>query len=47
MELQRRVAEGYEEVAARHPDRVRVVDASGDPDTVHAAVMAAVGAIRT
>jgi dTMP kinase len=47
MELQRRVAEGYEEVAARHPDRVRVVDASGDPDTVHAAVMAAVGAVRT
>jgi dTMP kinase len=47
MELQRRVAEGYEDVAARHPDRVRVVDASGDPDTVHGAVMAVVGAVRT
>jgi dTMP kinase len=47
MELQRRVAEGYEDVAARHPDRVRAVDASGDPDTVHGAVMAVVGAVRT
>jgi dTMP kinase len=40
LELQRRVAEGYEEVAARHPERVRVVDASGDPDSVHRAVVA-------
>ena len=47
MELQRRVAEGYEEVAARHPDRVRVVDASGDPGQVHAAVMEVVSAVRT
>jgi dTMP kinase len=46
MELQRRVAEGYEEVARRHPDRVRVVDASGDPDAVHAAVMAEVSGVR-
>lgn len=49
MELQQRVAEGYEDVARRHPDRVRVVDASGDPGQVHAAVIAelqAVGAIR-
>ena len=38
IELQRRVAEGYEEVAARHPERFRVIDASGDPDEVHAAV---------
>lgn len=49
MELQRLVAEGYEDVAGRYPDRVRVVDASGDPDQVHAAVIAelqAVGAIQ-
>jgi dTMP kinase len=49
MELQRRVAEGYEEVTRRHPDRVRVVDASGDPDEVHAAVireLQAVGAVE-
>ncbi len=47
MELQRRVAEGYEEVARRHPDRVRVVDASGDPDQVHTAVMAELRGVRT
>jgi dTMP kinase len=49
MELQRRVAEGYEEVARRHLDRVRVVDASGEPDEVHAAVireLQAVGAVE-
>jgi dTMP kinase len=49
MELQRRVAEGYEEVVHRHPDRVRVVDASGEPDEVHAAVireLQAVGAVE-
>ena len=49
MELQRLVAEGYEEVARRHPDRVRVVEASGDPDEVHAAVireLQAVGAVE-
>ncbi|HET8975623.1 MAG TPA: dTMP kinase [Solirubrobacterales bacterium] len=38
--LQTRVAEAYEEVAARHPERVRVVDASQSPDEVHAAVIA-------
>lgn len=45
MELQRRVAEGYEEVARRHPDRVRVVDASGEPDEVHGAVLAEARAV--
>lgn len=45
MELQRRVAEGYEEVARRHPDRVRVVDALREPDEVHAAVLAEVRAV--
>jgi dTMP kinase len=46
IELQRRVAEGYDEVARRHPDRVRVVDANGDRDAVHAAVLAEVQGIR-
>ena len=46
IELQRLVAEGYDEVARRHPDRVRVVDAEGDPETVHAAVMAEVQGVR-
>lgn len=42
IELQRRVAEGYEEVARRNPERVRVIDADGDRETVHAAVLAEV-----
>jgi dTMP kinase len=46
IELQRRVAEGYDEVARRHPDRVRVVDAGGDRETVHAAVLAEVQGVR-
>jgi dTMP kinase len=46
IELQRLVAEGYDEVARRHPERVRVVDAEGDPDTVHAAVLAEVQGVR-
>jgi dTMP kinase len=40
LELQRRVAEGYEQLAAWHPERVRTIDASGSPDEVHAAVVA-------
>ena len=40
IELQRRVAEGYDEIASRHPQRVRVIEAGGDPDAVHAAVLA-------
>jgi dTMP kinase len=46
IELQRRVAEGYEEVARRHSERVRVVDADGNRDSVHAAVLAEVQAVR-
>jgi dTMP kinase len=42
IELQRLVAEGYEEVARRHPQRVRVIDADGDRDAVHQAVLAEV-----
>ena len=46
IELQRLVAEGYDEVARRHPERVRVVDAEGDHKTVHAAVLAEVQGVR-
>ncbi len=46
IELQRRVAHGYDEVARRHPERVRVVDAVGNRDEVHTAVLAEVQAVR-
>jgi dTMP kinase len=46
IELQRRVAEGYDEIARRHPDRVRVVEADGSRDAVHEAVLAEVRAVR-
>ena len=44
--LQRRVAEGYDEVARRHPERIRVVDAEGRRESVHAAVLAEVQGVR-
>jgi dTMP kinase len=40
--LQRAVAAAYDELARRHPERIAVVDAAGDPDEVQARVMAAV-----
>ena len=46
IELQRLVAEGYDEVARRHPDRVRVIDARGEPRSVHAAVIAEISGVR-
>jgi dTMP kinase len=46
IELQRLVAEGYDEVARRHPERVRVIDADGDRKRVHAAVLAEVRGVR-
>ncbi|MGA8925712.1 MAG: dTMP kinase [Solirubrobacterales bacterium] len=46
IELQRRVAEGYDEVARRNPERIRIVDADDDRKTVHEAVLAAVMAVR-
>ena len=46
IELQRRVAEGYDEVARRHPDRVRVVEADGERDAVHRAVLNEVQGVR-
>jgi dTMP kinase len=46
IDLQRRVAEGYDELARRHPARIRVVEADGDRDAVHEAVLAEVKAVR-
>jgi dTMP kinase len=46
IELQRLVAEGYDEVARRHSERVRVIDAEGDRDAVHRAVLAEVQGVR-
>ncbi len=45
IELQRRVADGYDELARRHPERVRVVNAEGGRDAVHGAVLAEVQAV--
>jgi dTMP kinase len=45
VELQRRVAEGYDEVARRHPERIRVIDAEGSVEEVHKAVLAEVQAV--
>jgi dTMP kinase len=44
VEFQRRVAEAYERLARSDPGRIKVVDARGDVDEVHARVMEAVGA---
>jgi len=43
VEFQRAVASAYDEIAARHPERIAVVDAEGDPDEVHRGVLEAVG----
>lgn len=42
VEFQRTVAAAYDEIAARHSDRIAVVDGEGDPADVHARVVAAV-----
>jgi len=42
IELQRAVAEAYDELAARHADRITVIDAEGSVDEVHRRVMEAV-----
>jgi dTMP kinase len=39
LDLQRAVAEGYRELAARFPDRVRLVDASGGMEATHRRLM--------
>jgi dTMP kinase len=42
IDLQRVVAEAYDELAARHPDRITVIDAEGSVGEVHGRVMDAV-----
>jgi dTMP kinase len=39
VEFQREVAEAYDELAARHPERIVVVEASGPPGEIHARIM--------
>lgn len=46
LDLQKRVAEGYEEVAARHPARIKVIDASRGPDEIHDGLVAELGRVR-
>jgi dTMP kinase len=46
IELQRVVAGAYDELAARHPERIAVVDAEGTVEWVHERVMEAVGGAR-
>jgi len=41
IEFQRAVAAAYDELAARHADRITVIDADGSVDEVHERVMAA------
>jgi len=42
MDLQRMVAEAYDHLAERHPERIRVIDAEGSVQDVHHRVMDAV-----
>jgi dTMP kinase len=42
VEFQRAVAAAYDEIAARHPERILVVNAEGDPAEVHRRVLDAV-----
>jgi dTMP kinase len=44
IELQRLVADAYEDLASRHPERIVVVDAGGGVEAVHERVMEAVRA---
>jgi dTMP kinase len=46
IELQRKVAAAYDELAERHPERITVVDADGTPGEVHERVMEVVAAVR-
>jgi dTMP kinase len=46
IEFQRRVADAYDELATRHPDRIAVVDAEGEVDDVHARVAEALRKAR-
>ena len=44
--FQRKVAEAYDELAARFPERIVAIEARGAPEEVHERVMTAVGARR-
>jgi dTMP kinase len=46
LEFQRQVARAYEDLAARHPERIVIVDAARDPEEVHQSVMQVVGERR-
>ena len=46
LEFQRRVAGAYDELARRHPERIEVIDAEGEPEEIHGRVMALVEARR-
>ena len=39
VEFQRQVAKGYDDLAARHPDRIVVIEAEGPPGEIHARIM--------
>jgi dTMP kinase len=47
LDLQKRVAAGYEEVAERHTSRIKVIDASRQPDEIHDALLAELAAQRS
>ena len=46
LEFQRRVAGAYDELARRHPERIEVIEADGEPEEIHGRVMALVEARR-
>lgn len=46
IEFQRAVAAAYDQLAARHPDRIAVVEATGSEEKVHAEVLRLVEARR-
>jgi dTMP kinase len=46
IEFQRAVAAAYDEIAARHPERIVVIDGGGEVEDVHGRVMEAVSARR-
>jgi dTMP kinase len=46
VEFQRQVADGYDDLAARHPDRIVVIEAEGPPGEIHARIMELVRARR-
>jgi dTMP kinase len=45
LDFHRRLRAGFLAIASAEPDRCRIVDASGDPDTVEARVLAAAGPV--